>query len=46
MASAAAQHEVRESTAIATRPARAAGGVIPWDPFALMDRLDADLFMQ
>jgi hypothetical protein len=37
------------ATAVATRAqlpvARAAGGVIPWDPFALMDRLDADTFI-
>lgn len=38
------------ATAVATRatlpPARAAGGVIAWDPFVLMDRLDADAFMK
>jgi hypothetical protein len=37
------------STAVATRAdvpvARAVGGVIAWDPFALMDRLDADAFI-
>lgn len=49
MTTTTAQQSDSTGTSVATRAdlpvARAAGGVIPWDPFALMDRLDADTFI-